>query len=69
MAGDKRIDAQDALLLGGLIDQKHPRVMIAYTNYTASQVWYGMVRGKKYSFGYPTWEHAPEICRLQIIVT
>ncbi len=38
MAGDKRIDAQEALLLGRLIERKHPQVMIAYTNYTASQV-------------------------------
>lgn len=38
MAGDKRIDAQEALLLGGLIQRKHPEVVTAYTNYTTSQV-------------------------------
>lgn len=39
MAGDKRIDGEEQRLLAGLIDNKHPGVMTAYTNYAATQVW------------------------------
>lgn len=40
MAGDKRISGQEERLLAALIENNHPGVMTAYTNYAATQVWY-----------------------------
>lgn len=43
MAGDKRIGGEEQRLLAGLIENKHPGVMTAYTNYATNQVWYQTV--------------------------
>lgn len=40
MAGDKRIGGEEQRLLAGLIENKHPGVMIAYNNYASTQVRY-----------------------------
>lgn len=38
MAGDKRMDGEEAVRLNAMIEQNHPKVMQAYSEYVDSQV-------------------------------